>query len=148
MKQIKQKFRGTVAAMSEAQQIQGRTAVINKATVYVIPMSFDQTTGEPSRGEFSDAFPIECINENIATAAAFKPGDEVFVTAYLSANTRPNPDNTISSFLSLRLASMVPAVAMQQQQVQQPMNQPTAQQAQPTGQQPGAFGAPFPPYNR
>ena len=139
---MKIKFRGILSALSETQAIQGRTGVMNKATAYIVPMQFDPNNGDPTYGQFADALPVDCMNEAINQVANLAAGTEVVVNAFLSGRTQTQPDNTIKSFLSLRLIGLQP-VQSQQPAEQVAEQQPTPQPAQQ--QQPAGFAAPFPP---
>lgn len=137
---MKIKFRGTLAALSETQAIQGRNGVVSKATAYIVPIQFDPTTGDPTYGQFADALPVDCMNEAINQVANLAAGTEVVVNAFLSGRTQTQPDNTVKSFLSLRLIGLQP-VQSQQPTAQEEEQQPTPQPAQ----QPAGFAAPFQP---
>jgi len=122
------KFKGVTCEMTPVQQIQGRTRVVNKATLFIAPTIFDRNTGEPTYGTIDEAYPIECLDDAINLALSVPIGTPVLANVAIVCRTQPQQDGTRKGFVSLKLIGLEP-----EQQVQQPVQ--GAQQ----------MAAPFPP---
>lgn len=126
------KFKGQVCGMTSAMQIATKSGkVVTKSTLFVAPTKFDPNTGEPTAGEFADAFPVECLDERINEAAQFQPGASVMVSAALAGRSSLAPDGTAKGFLTLRLMSITADGVQPMPQQYQPQAAP--QQCQQGG---------------
>lgn len=132
--------------MTPVQQIQGRTRVVNKSTLFIAPTIFDRNTGEPTYGTIDEAMPIECLDDAINLAMSVPIGTPVLVNVAIVSRTQPQQDGTRKGFVSLKLLSLEPEQQAQGAQMQQPV-QGTQQAATPfPPQQPQGYAPqPFQP---
>ena len=135
------KFKGILAAATANEVIQGKIGAINKCTIFVAPIKFDESEGTPTFGTFDQSFPVECFGDNaVAMVANIPQGQQVHIIAELRGRSSYDQSNQrLKGFLSLSLVSC----SMDGQQPQ-PVQQPTAQAAAQPAPMPTAQPAPAP----
>ena len=138
------KFKGVVCEMTPVQQIQGRTRMMNKSTLFVAPTTYDHISGDPTYGTIDEAMPIECIDDAINLAMSVPVGTPVMCNVAIVSRTILQQDGTRKGFVSLKLLSITPEQQPAQgAQMQQPVQ---GSQQMPPQQPQGYAPQPFKPY--